>query len=252
MRTLFDTDEEEIEGKASEITLSTASLLGIFFGLVLVCGVFFGFGYSIGRGTGTTAHARPVPNSTGEAEETAAAENPPAPVPAEQQTTPQQRAQQQNHSQAIAKAAPAPVGTQPQADESPREEPTGNENAAEPQATRSDIAGAPVKPVDPARATISKPSPQKATVLVAATGALNVSAAPSSGQPMVQIAAVARPEDANVLVSALRQRGYGAVVRNDPQDKLLHVQVGPFSDRTQATAVKQKLLSDGYNAIIKQ
>ena len=252
MRTLFDTDEEEIEGKASEITLSTASLLGIFFGLVLVCGVFFGFGYSIGRGTGTTAHAKPVPNSTGEAEEAAAAENPPAPVPAEQ-TTPQQRAQQQNHSQANAKAAPAPGGTQPQADERPREEPTGNENAAEPPAsTRSDIAGAPVKPVDPARATISKPSAQKATVLVAATGALNVSAAPVSGQPMVQIAAVARPEDANVLVSALRQRGYGAVVRNDPQDKLLHVQVGPFSDRTQATAVKQKLLSDGYNAIIKQ
>ena len=60
MRTLFDTDEEEIEGKASEITLSTASLLGIFFGLVLVCGVFFGFGYSMGRGTGTTAHAKPA------------------------------------------------------------------------------------------------------------------------------------------------------------------------------------------------
>jgi DedD protein len=250
MRTLFDTDEEELEGKASEITLSTASLLGIFFGLVLVCGVFFGFGYSIGRGTGTTAQARPVPNpsagNSGEAEE--AASNPPAPVPVEQQTTPQQ-----NHSQTNAKAAPAPAATRPQADETPREEPTGNENAAEPPTTtRSDIAGAPVKPVDPARATTSKPSAQKATVLVAATGALNVSAAPGSGQPMVQIAAVARPEDANVLVSALRQRGYGAVVRNDPQDKLLHVQVGPFSDRTQATAVKQKLLSDGYNAIIKQ
>jgi DedD protein len=253
MRTLFDTDEEEVEGKASEITLSTASLLGIFFGLVLVCGVFFGFGYSIGRGTGTTAQARPVANptvgNTGEAEEAATAENPPAPVPAEQQTTPQQRAQQQNHSQANAEAAPA----QPQADERPREGPSPSENAAEPPAsTRSDVAGAPVKPVDSARATISKPSAQKATVLVAATGALNVSAAPGSGQPMVQIAAVARPEDANVLVSALRQRGYGAVVRNDPQDKLLHVQVGPFSDRTQATAIKQKLLSDGYNAIIKQ
>jgi DedD protein len=250
MKTLFDTDEEEIEGKASEITLSTASLLGIFFGLVLVCGVFFGFGYSIGRGTGTAAQARPVPNptagSTGEAEE--AASNPPAPVPTPQQPTPQQ-----NHSQANAKAAPAPVGSQPQADETPREEPTGAENAAEPPAsTRSDVAGAPVKPVDPARATPSKPSAQKATVLVAATGALSVSAAPGSGQPMVQIAAVARPEDANVLVSALRQRGYGAVVRNDPQDKLLHVQVGPFSDRTQATAIKEKLLSDGYNAIIKQ
>jgi cell division septation protein DedD len=106
--------------------------------------------------------------------------------------------------------------------------------------------------VDAVRPTTSKPSAQKDTVLVAATGALNVNAAPVSGRPMVQIAAVARPEDANVLVSALRQRGYGAVVRNDPQDKLLHVQVGPFSDRTQATAIKEKLLSDGYNAIIKQ
>jgi cell division septation protein DedD len=69
---------------------------------------------------------------------------------------------------------------------------------------------------------------------------------------MVQIAAVSRPEDANVLVSALRQRGYGVVVRSEPQDKLLHVQVGPFANRVQAAAIKEKLLSDGYNAIIKQ
>ena len=48
MRSLLDTEEEE-ETKQAEITLSTASLLGIFFGLVLVCGVFFGFGYSMGR-----------------------------------------------------------------------------------------------------------------------------------------------------------------------------------------------------------
>ena len=60
MRTLFDSDEEEIEGKASEITLSTASLLGIFFGLVLICGVFFGCGYSMGRGTGSVARANTV------------------------------------------------------------------------------------------------------------------------------------------------------------------------------------------------
>jgi len=69
---------------------------------------------------------------------------------------------------------------------------------------------------------------------------------------MVQIAAVARQEDADVLVSALRRRGYGVVVRSDPQDKLLHVQVGPFADHMAAAAIKQKLLSDGYNAIIKQ
>ena len=54
------------------------------------------------------------------------------------------------------------------------------------------------------------------------------------------------------LVAALRQRGHGVVVRNEPQDKLLHVQVGPFADRGEAAAMKQKLLSDGYNAINKQ
>jgi DedD protein len=69
---------------------------------------------------------------------------------------------------------------------------------------------------------------------------------------MVQIAAVARREDADVLVTALKQRGYGVVVRVEPQDNLLHVQVGPFADRSQALAMRQKLLSDGYNAIIKQ
>jgi cell division septation protein DedD len=250
MRTLFDTEEDEIEGKASEITLSTASLLGIFFGLVLVCGVFFGFGYSIGRGTGAGAQAS-LPasspaNSAGEADQTKAAENPPAPA----------AANQQDDSQTNAKAAPSPVVTRPKADETPREEPTASEKADPPPAsTGNEVAGAPApaRPADLARATTSKPSAaRKGTVYVAATGTLDVSAAPSSGQPMVQIAAVARREDADVLVSALRQRGYGVVVRNDPQDKLLHVQVGPFSDRGQATAAKQKLLSDGYNAIIKQ
>src|SRR5579859_1121293 len=241
MRTLFDTDEDEIEGKSSEITLSTASLLGIFFGLVLVCGVFFGFGYSIGRGTGTTAQAKTVPNPT--AGEDTALESPPVPA-----TVAQPAERQKDDSEAN---APTPVANRSKAVETPREEPAApSENATEPPPpTRNEVAAAPVKTVEPARAIISKPSAQKATVLVAATGALNVSAAPGSAQPMVQIAAVSRPEDANVLVSALRQRGYGAVVRNDPQDKLLHVQVGPFSDRTQATAIKQKLLSDGYNAI---
>jgi cell division septation protein DedD len=211
MRTLFDT-EEEIESKASEITLGTASLLGIFFGLVLVCGVFFGFGYSMGRGTGWGAQAKALAtlpaNTPRETEETATAENPPAPVPVEPQA-----------------AVPTPA-------------PTVKEDAPQ--------AEAPAKPVRP---VLSKPSPAQPAAAYLPPADAPPSAA---GQPMVQIAAVSRREDADVLVSALRQRGYGVVVRSEPQDKLLHVQVGPFADRVQATAIKQKLLSDGYNAIIKQ
>jgi DedD protein len=228
MRTLFDTDEDEIEGKASEITLSTASLLGIFFGLVLVCGVFFGFGYSIGRGTGATAQVRPVPNPTiGEADETAAAQNPPAPAAQEPS----------DDSQAKAKAALAPVAARPKVEETPKED-----------AAETEKATAPVAAETAAQLVTSKPAAGK----IAPAYQPPTDAPPTAGQPMVQIAAVSRPQDADVLVAALRQRGYGVVVRSEPQDHLLHVQVGPFANRTQATEVKQKLLSDGYNAIIKQ
>ena len=121
---------------------------------------------------------------------------------------------------------------------------------------------APAPPVKVKEETATEQAPAKPALPVSnkpAPGRQSIAYLPptdtpptTAGQPMVQIAAVARPEDAAVLVSALRQRGYGVVVRNEPQDKLLHVQVGPFADRTQATVMKQKLLSDGYNAIIKQ
>ncbi len=239
MRTLFDTEEEEIEGKASEITLSTASLLGIFFGLVLICGVFFGFGYSMGRGTGAGAQANlpAPPNNANEADETAAPEKAPAPAPAPAQ------AETQDDSQANGKAT-TPVVTASKADEAPTED------------VKAEETPAPAKTV-PARTTSETPAQ-----LVAgkpAAGRQNPAYLPpadasasAAGQSMVQIAAVSRAQDADVLVAALRQRGYGVVVRSEPQDNLLHVQVGPFANRTQATAIKQKLLSDGYNAIIKQ
>ncbi len=210
MRSLLDTEEEE--EKASEITLSTASLLGIFFGLVLICGVFFGFGYSMGRGTGQTAHADGLGNApAATTDDTPAPPQPAAATVVEPEPQPEPAAE-----------VPAPTETAQEAEASP----------------------APAAPVHLQRPSAAKP---------VETEPAQVAPPPApSGKPMVQIAAVSRPEDADVLVNALRQRGYGVVVRSEPQDKLLHVQVGPFADRSQATAMKQKLLSDGYNAIIKQ
>src|SRR5664279_1844296 len=51
MNTIFETEDRDdrLERQDSEVTLSTGTLLAIFFGLVVVCGVFFGFGYSMGR-----------------------------------------------------------------------------------------------------------------------------------------------------------------------------------------------------------
>jgi DedD protein len=236
MRSLLDIEEEE-ETTAREITLSTASLLGIFFGLVLICGVFFGFGYSMGRGTGQGAQAASL--GTGPAarsDVTTSAANQPPEAPA---------APSQDNVQAPAKTPLAVSVKHAQPDDA---------------ASTEDAAAAPPKHVNQALvAATEAPAPVKPSArvaptppTVASTPAPVAAPAPGTGKPMVQIAAVARQEDADVLVSALRQRGYGVVVRSEPQDKLLHVQVGPFADRTQATAIKQKLLSDGYNAIIKQ
>ena len=68
---------------------------------------------------------------------------------------------------------------------------------------------------------------------------------------MVQIAAVSHSEDAAVLVAALRRRGYAVTMSRDAADSLLHVRIGPFSNRNQASAMRDKLLNDGYNAMVQ-
>jgi cell division septation protein DedD len=68
---------------------------------------------------------------------------------------------------------------------------------------------------------------------------------------LVQIAAVSHQEDADVLVSALRKRGYAVVARREAADGLIHVHIGPFNSRDIANRWRQKLLGDGYNAVVQ-
>jgi DedD protein len=68
---------------------------------------------------------------------------------------------------------------------------------------------------------------------------------------MVQIAAVANFEDADVLVTALRKRGYSVAAAREPSDGLIHVKMGPFNSRDEANRWRDKLLGDGYNAVVQ-
>lgn len=68
---------------------------------------------------------------------------------------------------------------------------------------------------------------------------------------MVQIAAVSHQEDADLLVSTLHRRSYAVAIHHEPQDNLLHVQVGPFATRKDADAMRLRLKADGFNAIVK-
>ncbi|HEV2274886.1 MAG TPA: SPOR domain-containing protein [Acidobacteriaceae bacterium] len=219
MRTVISRDEEE--SAEQEITLSTGSLLGLFLGLVLVCGVFFGFGYSVGR----RATATGLPAAPGN--DANAADDEGAILP------------KIWHS-----AKPSGART---------EDAPADNLAAEPPSRTEPVAEPITLPVVETPAAPPKVSARNAEPAAGAESAVKRTAGSAeSAQAMVQVAAVVHQEDADVLVSALRRLGYSAVVRNEAQDKLLHVQVGPFATRAMANQMKQQLASDGYKAIIKQ
>ncbi len=68
---------------------------------------------------------------------------------------------------------------------------------------------------------------------------------------MVQVAAVSSQDVADIELAALKKDGYAVVVRREPQDQLLHIQIGPFATRKDADAMRQRVIGDGFNAIVK-
>lgn len=222
-RYLEDDDIDEIP-RDREISLGATTLLGIFFLLALVCAVFFGFGYSVGRKSSNTAIASTGGGDSVEAstiKTTGGAKPSPAESPAvsDPDTT--------SEDSAAADTAPA-TRPAPVVPEAPQKHPA--------------------KPTPAPAVVASAPAPKP--VLMPAAVDTTHSTGPAVPS-LVQVAAVSHQEDADVLLSALKRRGYSVSVRHEPQDKLLHIQIGPLATRKDADAMRQRLLSDGYNAIVK-
>jgi cell division septation protein DedD len=215
-------DEEDFKPgqhrRDTELTLGPMLLLGLFFGLVLLCGLCFGLGYTIGS---HSSHNALAAQQSG-----AGAALPAAGSPAKPSATPQVKSQPQgtaNNQSATDARDAAPAGTQ---------------NAGVMPSTSANSATPVVRPALASTPASGQPAPALKT---ASTSAL-----------MVQIAVVSHQEDADVLVGALRKRGYAAAVRRDAADGQFHVRIGPFNSRSDAYATRQKLLNDGYNAVVQQ
>ena len=227
---------EDLKHSDTEITLGTRSILGIFFALALVCGVFFGFGYSIGRGNTTKATA-PDLTASSSTQET---EQPAVKTLVEGSSSSPSTVPENDTESDVPPPAQQVIHSKPSAADVVPQMPAPANAASE--------------DVIPAAQTVA---PQASSgVAVAQKAALpiypgqTVTASPSDGI-MVQIAAVSHRQDADVLISALRKLGYNASARSDSSDNLLRIQVGPFATRDQANAMRTKLLNDGYNAILK-
>jgi cell division septation protein DedD len=243
MRGVFD--EEDLEPvrprRDTELTLGSGTLLAIFFGLVLLCGLCFGLGYALGhRGAQNAAAAvagagDAQPAQAGSVAKPSAGAQPPAAPVANTGTTP---------SATDATQAAAPLqGTAPTA--APQTVLPGQYAG---QAAVAQPAGNSGQPQVRPALTPGTSGPPAA---IQANAAVH-SALEPAGLFMVQIAAVSNQEDADVLSNALRKRGYTVTAKREPMDNLIHVRIGPFATAAEANGWRNRLLNDGYNAIVQQ
>jgi cell division septation protein DedD len=188
----------------TEITLGTGKMLAFFFGLVALCAVFFGMGFSLGKNSVKPPSGDLSPAPTPAANVRPSAVKAPGGSPSPDVAYFKSVGQKEKDS-AAQSAAHDNV-----------EKDSGADNSAESR-------------------TASDPS-----------------VAPPLNGYYVQVAAVRKQEDAEALVGALKKKQYAAFANNTTPDKLFHIQVGPFADIKDAEATRAKLVSDGYNPILKK
>ena len=212
--------EIEEERRDRELTLGPSMLALLAVALVGLCALCFVAGYGVG-------HRSP-------AEQIGAQTGPTGPSAAQ-----------------LFSSQPKPSATQNSSHSQAESQPAADANAAVETGENVGQAATSVPPAPAAVVQTALPAQSAAQQPIPAAVQAVQPALPQSGAWMVQIAAVSHAEDADVLVSALRKRGYGVSVRHDPLDNLLHVQVGPFPTHSDATGMRQRLLTDGYNAIVQ-
>ncbi|HVN93851.1 MAG TPA: SPOR domain-containing protein [Terracidiphilus sp.] len=264
MRGIFDNDEVDDEpqpkleerGRDREVTLSTAAQLGIVFCLLLLCGACFGLGYWVGhRGSPATAAnqpATPAPDqeplqgSDTAPKPSADAQVPPSqPSPQSSATTPEP-----NNSTS---PAPAPERS-PEASHPNPAPPAEKPATPHPSQPSAAVQRAPrshtTEPARPEPRTRESEPEYRSSIRPAPPAIRPAPAYAPAGQYVVQIAAVSHFEDANVLVEALRRRGYAATEQH-MSDGLIHVRIGPFATHDEANRMCMRLLESGYNAMVQ-
>jgi DedD protein len=199
----------------TEITLGTAKLLGIFFGLVMICAVFFALGYTLGRKSESGLSSATTPGSV-----PAAGSAKPASSATGSSSAPMtfyKAVEQQNPNPQMTPPDAAAAATDASAGKA-----TASSSTTSPETTQAANLPDPMAPI------------------------------PGTGY-FVQVAAVSKQDDADALVDALKKKQYPAFVANtSTTDKLYRVQTGPFGDIKEAEAMRARLINDGYNPILKK
>jgi DedD protein len=211
--------------------LESRHLVGLFLGVVLLCGVFFTLCYVMGRTQyGGAVHAADGFNSNAPAASVSpkSRATPPAkPAPADNggwDFYDNKKSASDHLEPAPAAAAPPPSATK-----TPASVPavaTKSTNAPPPAATRT-VAATPKQP-----ARFQPPTMGKNSIVL-------------------QVAAVKLQRDALEMADAIQQKKFPSFVATSPADNFFHVQVGPYPDMAAAENAKRSLEQLGFKPIIK-
>jgi cell division septation protein DedD len=214
-----DFSKDDLEPGASsnetELTIGGGLLMGLGGGLLLLCAVCFGAGYIVGHRSSSEQSAAVA------------------------------LAQRESRVPAAAAGSSSKPGAA-------RQQPQASADSVTEEGQMTQLAPAAAQEASGSSQQQVRPALDAAAGSAQTASALKVQPAMNQVQGwMVQIAAVTHAEDADVLVDALRKRGYSVTARRDAADSLIHVQTGPFVNRNDANVMRQKLLNDGYNAIVQ-
>ncbi len=201
--------------------LESRHLVGLFLGVVLLCGVFFTLGYVMGRTQYDGAvHAATAAESSAPVARPAAkpkvSEAPPAaaPVPSPGEWDFYTK-KDDNHLEPASKpSSPPAISTSPAASASVK-------------------SPAPVAKNTPAAARLQPPRV-------------------SRGSIVLQVAALSHQSDALALADALQQKGFPSFVVTPTGDGFYRVQVGPYPSERSAESARAGLEHAGFKAIVKR
>jgi DedD protein len=197
--------------------LESRHLVGLFLGVVILCGVFFTLGYVMGHNQyGGPVHAAEVVDRS----PTPARTSPKATEPA---------------------AAPAPANSE--WDFYSKNRNNTLEPAAKPLVTSAPAASASRSAEPPA------PTPSARAVPASARFQAPKMA---KGSVLLQVAALRRESDALALADALQQKNFPSFVVTPTSDNFYRVQVGPYPDQRAGESARSALDRAGFKAIIKR
>jgi cell division septation protein DedD len=212
-------------GGGGDRVLESRHLVGLFLGVVLLCGVFFTLGYVMGR-TQFSGAVKADNNSSG----------PKLPT--------------------LSPVSPKPPKKEVEAPESGKSVPDWPDSDKAPN-TRPELTS-PSKPASAPAIPVSSSKNAKGPA-PAAKPAVAVKEPPRFQAPalaknsiVLQVAATKQQRDALDMADILQKKKFPAFVANSPADAFYHVQVGPYPDMASAETAKHALEQLGFKSIIKR